>query len=641
MVANTLRMPDANLTAIRDALLNVLKVADGKVIPPPASLQITDAPFGDVEAWRFVWSIAATAFDPRCAAHAAAAFGPGTGFSLASHALLWRLDDRAIAQTLRVLAPDHPMRRAGILVPQEPGIATVSTAWRVPVRVWNHVRGVADVEPWVATAGSVHTDATDGLWSPEQLEVQQHLAEWFARDEQVAIVVTGSPGSGRTHALARAAAPRALVALDFERVGAKSAFEAVQALLREAGLRRAIPALENLDAAWDGLDSAPEIKLGITQLLGSFAGPVVITAGTLGIDLGTTAVTTVRQHWPLPDSGTRRALWHEALRDAPLTETQLDEVASRYVFGAGAILLATRSAERHAQAARRELMEFGDVVSGVRDNIAERLGELARRVEVTQQWSELVLSPETNDDVTALVNRVRFSHRVLVGWGFRSKLARGSGVAALFAGPPGTGKTMVAGLIAKELALDLYQIDLSKIVSKWVGETEKQLARVFDAAEAGHALLLFDEADALFAKRSAEVKSAVDRYANHEVNYLLQRVESFGGVVILTTNLDASIDPALRRRLAAHITFGPPEYDERLRLWKQMLSDRADYGTLDLDELATEFEDLSGANIRNAVLAGAFLAAGEDAPIGQEHLLRGARGEYRAMGRVLGKGQRR
>ncbi len=166
-----------------------------------------------------------------------------------------------------------------------------------------------------------------------------------------------------------------------------------------------------------------------------------------------------------------------------------------------------------------------------------------------------------------------------------------------------------------------------------MGETEKQLARVFDAAEAGHALLLFDEADALFAKRSAEVKSAVDRYANLEVNYLLQRVESFGGVVILTTNLDASIDPALRRRLAAHITFAAPEYEERLRLWKQMLSDKAAYGELDLEELASEFEDLSGANIRNAALAAAFLAAGEDAPIRQEHLLRGARGEYRAMGR--------
>jgi SpoVK/Ycf46/Vps4 family AAA+-type ATPase len=237
-----------------------------------------------------------------------------------------------------------------------------------------------------------------------------------------------------------------------------------------------------------------------------------------------------------------------------------------------------------------------------------------------------------------LIARIRHAHRVLEIWNFKQKLARGAGVAALFSGPPGTGKTMVSGLIARELDLELYQVDLSRIVSKWVGETEKQLAKVFEAAEAGHALLLFDEADALFAKRSAEVKSAVDRYANLEVNYLLQRVESFGGVVILTTNLDTSIDPALRRRLASHIVFTQPERDEQLRLWRSMLSTGAPLApNLQLDKLAEEFEAMSGANIRNAVLAAAFLASEQDTVIGFDHLRRAARGEYRAMGHVLGK----
>ncbi|MEJ7597833.1 MAG: ATP-binding protein [Kofleriaceae bacterium] len=280
---------------------------------------------------------------------------------------------------------------------------------------------------------------------------------------------------------------------------------------------------------------------------------------------------------------------------------------------------------------------FGDVVTGVQDNIAERLGELARRVDVKQAWSELVLAPDLMDDVKGLLGRVRHAHFVLERWGFRKKLARGTGVAALFSGPPGTGKTMVAGLIAKALDLELYQVDLSRIVSKWVGETEKQLAKVFEAAEAGHALLLFDEADSLFAKRSAEVKSATDRYANLEVNYLLQRVESFGGVVILTTNLDASIDPALRRRLASHIVFAAPEATERVRLWREMLDTGAPLDDLDLPALADEFEDMTGANIRNAVLAAAFLAAEERTSIGQDQLRRAARREYRAMGHVLGR----
>ena len=195
---------------------------------------------------------------------------------------------------------------------------------------------------------------------------------------------------------------------------------------------------------------------------------------------------------------------------------------------------------------------------------------------------------------------------------------------------------MVAGLIARALDLELYQVDLSKVVSKWVGETEKQLAQIFDAADAGHALLLFDEADSLFAKRT-EVKAAVDRYANLEVNYLLQRVEAFGGITILTTNLDQSIDPALMRRLAAHVKFWPPEHDERLALWRSMLGGAVPLSPdIDFEELATRFPEMTGANIRNAAIAGAFLAASEGGSVTQAHLERSSRGEYASMGRALG-----
>jgi SpoVK/Ycf46/Vps4 family AAA+-type ATPase len=231
---------------------------------------------------------------------------------------------------------------------------------------------------------------------------------------------------------------------------------------------------------------------------------------------------------------------------------------------------------------------------------------------------------------------VRFAWKVFEDWRFPRQTARGGGVAALLSGPPGTGKSMVAGIIARDLGRELYRVDLSQVISKWVGETEKQLSLVFDAAEAGHALLLFDEADSLFAKRT-EVKSSVDRYANLEVNYLLQRVEAFGGITILTTNMDASIDPALMRRLAAHVKFWPPEHDERVLLWRGMLGGAnvplaAD---VDYEELSTRFPDMTGANIRNAALAGAFLAAAEGTDVSQQHLGRAARGEYASMGRSL------
>jgi SpoVK/Ycf46/Vps4 family AAA+-type ATPase len=202
---------------------------------------------------------------------------------------------------------------------------------------------------------------------------------------------------------------------------------------------------------------------------------------------------------------------------------------------------------------------------------------------------------------------------------------------------------MVAGLIARELGLELYQVDLSKVVSKWVGETEKNLARIFDGAEQGHALLLFDEADALFGQRSASAASATDRYANLEVNYLLQRIEAFGGITILTTNMESAIDGALKRRLAAHIVFTTPDEDERAALWEHQIETGVAPIGRDVDhaELARAFPSMSGANIRNAALSAAFLAAAAGAPqISHDYLIRAARAEYRSMGHMVSEGMR-
>ena len=223
-------------------------------------------------------------------------------------------------------------------------------------------------------------------------------------------------------------------------------------------------------------------------------------------------------------------------------------------------------------------------------------------------------------------------------WGFREKLSKGLGVAALFSGPPGTGKTMVAALIARELGQELYQIDLSRVVSKWIGETEKNLARVFDAAEGANIVLLFDEADALFAKRT-EVKSSNDRHSNAEVNYLLQRVERFEGVCILTTNFEGSINPAFKRRLAVRLEFPMPEKAERLQLWRRIVPrSRRDRERRRLRELAEDYE-LAGGNIRNAVLRAAFLAASLDRAIDMDLLTRAIKLEYRDAGKLSSTGR--
>jgi SpoVK/Ycf46/Vps4 family AAA+-type ATPase len=300
------------------------------------------------------------------------------------------------------------------------------------------------------------------------------------------------------------------------------------------------------------------------------------------------------------------------------------------VIGGAATAAITRAAARVDAPA----LTARDLHDGVRGVLDAKIATLGTRITWRQTWADLVLPDDAVLEVRELIARVRHRRQVYEAWGFGRKVAKGLGLSALFSGPPGTGKTMVAGLIAEELELDLYQVDLSKVVSKWVGETEKNLGELFDAAEAGHAVLLFDEADSLFAKRT-DVKSSNDRYANLEVNYLLQRMEAFAGIVILTTNLDTAIDDAFRRRLSLRVEFPVPEPDERARLWRALLPVSAAIADdLDFDALGDRFE-MTGGYIKNAAVRAAFLAADEGGPIAMRHLVRAARAEYQAMGKVI------
>jgi SpoVK/Ycf46/Vps4 family AAA+-type ATPase len=279
-------------------------------------------------------------------------------------------------------------------------------------------------------------------------------------------------------------------------------------------------------------------------------------------------------------------------------------------------------------------MTYGDLRSGIERRLRNSLQDLAWRIDVRVRWSDLVLPPEGRGRVEEFIARRAFAHKVYGEWGFGDRLERGKGSIALFSGPPGTGKTMLAGLIAKGLGLDLYQVDLSQIQSRWIGETEKQLGRVFDLAERAHAVLLFDEADSLLARRT-DVETSNDRYANANVNYLLQRLEQYTGVVVLTTNKDAALDEALQRRLTLHLRLEVPEIPEREQLWRSFLPQGAPRDAdLDLAALAREFE-LTGGLIKNVVVRAAFLAAREDGKLGTGLLRRAATLELEDMGRVV------
>jgi SpoVK/Ycf46/Vps4 family AAA+-type ATPase len=258
------------------------------------------------------------------------------------------------------------------------------------------------------------------------------------------------------------------------------------------------------------------------------------------------------------------------------------------------------------------------------------------RVTKAHRWEDLVIPADVYHALNELLAYVRHAKRVYEEQGFAARHSVNPGLSALFSGPPGTGKTMCASIVARELDMELFRVDLSRIVSKYIGETEKNLARVFDEAQRSHAVILFDEADSLFARRT-EVKSSIDRYANLEVSYLLQRMEQFSGVTVLTTNFEDAIDGAFKRRITFKMRFERPDAEARTALWKKMFPEQA---KLDEDvryeELGERFE-LSGGSIRNAVIRAAFLAAEEGAPIAQRHILDAATREAREMGALVGE----
>lgn len=432
-------------------------------------------------------------------------------------------------------------------------------------------------------------------------------------------IVVGPRDSGR-HEVARAAlghSGRNLIELrcgDLS-LDAATSHRQLEAFARECRLHGAAALLRDIDAH----EHAP-------RLLRRLPAPVAATARTVGAWEVGRPITV--HHVELPSRETRAAVWREAMprADPGLFDHAADAFAipptviRRVAAGAIALANESRTTEAHLRAALRAELEH-------------RMVGLASRIDVKQTWDDLVLPPDQMDQLVELVARVRHRRLVVDTWGFGDKVGKGQGVSALLSGPPGTGKTMVAGLVANELGLDLYQVDLSRIVSKWIGETEKQLANLFDAAETGHAILLFDEADSLFGRRT-EVRSSNDRHANLEVNYLLQRLEAFSGICMLTTNHETAIDDAFRRRLSIHVRFPMPDDVQRAELWRVMLPERAPRaGDIDPERLGNEFV-MSGGYIKNAAVRAAFLAADEGEPIAMRHLWRAARVEYEALGKI-------
>ena len=398
------------------------------------------------------------------------------------------------------------------------------------------------------------------------------------------------------------------------------------ALMSEAAL---IAALEERFMVFEGLEELePAKRTKVIRSIDRRHERAVFAANSRGASVVLGDRTTLVVDIDMTSYAERQQTWGElsGVKD-------VDDVSAKFRLSIGQIVEAAEVA-RLAAAARGELQPTSeDLDLGARQASSSRLGELAARLTPANSWTDVVLPERQMEMLHSIHAYLRHRDLVLSQWGYERAVARNQGLKVLFAGESGTGKTMSAQVLAKELGLDIFRVDLATIVSKYIGETEKNLDRIFGAAEGSNAILFFDEADALFGKRS-EVGDSHDRYANIEVAYLLQKMEGYPGAVILATNFRQNIDDAFLRRLDFVIDFPFPEPEDRRKIWEKLLPDEAPVSEdVDLDFLSRQFK-LSGGAIRNCSLAGAFLAADDGYVIEMKHLIRAVALEYNKLGRL-------
>ncbi len=377
---------------------------------------------------------------------------------------------------------------------------------------------------------------------------------------------------------------------------------------------------------WENNDKPKDILVSL--LLDNLSCPIIIsslerrrerTKSLIGVEV------------KKPSNQEQRLLWSESLAEIiPESNGHIDTLVSYFNLNLPAIesvCLQLKSIENNGHNHLNE-----QLWQMCRSQSRPHLEQLAQRIESSVSWEDLILPESELNILRELAVHVRHKEKVYYHWGFAKKNARGLGISALFAGASGTGKTLAAEVLGNELQLDVYRIDLSSVVSKYIGETEKNLRKIFDAAEGCGAILLFDEADALFGKRS-EVKDSHDRYANMEVSYLLQRIESYQGLAILTTNLKDDLDRAFLRRIRFVVQFSFPDFNQRAAIWQRIFPPDTPTQDLSFEKLAKL--NVAGGNIRNIAINAAFLAANSQEPIQMKHILQAAQSEYSKLEKPL------
>ncbi len=613
--------------------------------PARSRLRLAGERFGlDAVALDLVLLAAAFELDPDCRDLLCSLAGRRRG-ELTAELCTDVLDDVPASDVAAQLAPGAPLRESRLLHVEGDGLGCQLSIRSHALRWLTGDDGVpAQLQQLVAL---VPAERDLGVALPPAAETALDellpMLRAGAHASPPLVTLRGPRGSGRraaAHRLARARGQALLTATVPPLLAAERQRKAplLADVLALATLLDAAVYLADIDALWD---EAGDADLEHVAALRRHRGLVVVgSAGRGGhVDVQRPAVVVPMTRAVLGD---RERSWRHALSphdaahppaagEPPLPELAA-ELAARYVIGPGAIAEVVAEAASYAAATSARLSR-DSLEAAVGRRLSLRLGTFGSVVARKSRFAELILPDEVVDVLRDLLAMVRERSLILEKWGFQRHLGISRGVSALFSGEPGTGKTMAASVIASELGLELVRIDLASVVSKFVGETEKNLAKIFDEAQDAHAMLLFDEADSLFGKRT-ELKSAQDRFANLEVNYILQRMETFDGISVLTTNAENAIDPALQRRLNFRIRFPEPEAEERELLWRQLLPPAAGLTEVDFHALAERFE-MTGGYIKNAVVRAAVIAARAGRALAAEDLWSGAHHEYAEMGKVM------
>jgi ATPase family associated with various cellular activities (AAA) len=528
------------------------------------------------------------------------------------------------------LAPGAPLIDEFLVLIEEGDRPFLTRSLRVPDRVAAHLLGGDLPDPLVAAL----------QYSLPQTEPADPALTRWMRENSPSTLAGERRGGGSRLAYIRerpGASGAALAAAAFEAVGRPTLALDLERLRGEDDLGTVAAVVER-EAGLSGAG----IVAGPIEVLTAKGLPAVRAFSELSAMVVLVGARSWDPTWsrdvpficeaPIPDSAQRAELWRRNLNGDTPDGLDLAGTMAQFRLTAEQVHRAARAARMEAHA-REATLDEEQLKAGARAQNAAGLERLARRIQPAVRFEDLVLPPDTMAQLKELLTRARYREQVLDVWKMGGPSARRRGLTALFAGPSGTGKTMAAEVLAGELGLDLYTVDLATVVDKYVGETEKNLDRIFAEAERVNGVILFDEADALFGKRS-EVSDAHDRYANVEVAYLLQRMEMFEGIAILATNLRANLDEAFTRRLDSLVDFPEPEEEYRHQLWQRSLGTvMPRESDLDLLFLAHSFK-LAGGGIRNIVVAAAYAAAERGEPLAMSDLIRSTQREYLKMGRL-------